>query len=68
MMRFRPLGVWLAVGFVTLGGCQTAGTRGQEREAAVDAEVSHPKPPKKPPATPSSEPRPEFQQESPKSQ
>lgn len=60
--------LWWMMGFLALSGCQTAGTRGQERETAVDVEVGQPKPPRKPSATPSPEPRPEFQQESPKSQ
>lgn len=66
-MQRRDL-LWLVMGLLVLSGCRTAGTRGQERETAVDAEVSHPQPPKKPPATSAPEPRPEFQQESPKSQ
>lgn len=54
--------------FLLISGCRTAGNGGQERETAADVEVSQPQPPRKPPATPSTETRPDFQQESPKSQ
>lgn len=64
---FRGLPLCL-IAFLLTSGCRTAGSGGQGRETAADVEVSQPQPPRKPPATPAPEPRPDFQQEPPKSQ
>lgn len=56
--------LWLVgVGVLVFNGCRTAGTRGADREIAVDVEMGQPQPRKAPPATPSPESRPEFRQE-----